>query len=369
MNQHAVAYQVLSSIEGFGLITTRKLLEIAGSVDCLLHEVEHFNEFSPSTRKKLIETRDNQALWEQAKRQLDDASNQGIEIITLEDDDYPPLLRHCADAPLVLFYKGVREALSSSHILSIVGTRNATSYGRFAVAKLIEGLQQKIPDLVIVSGLAFGIDIAAHRTAIDLGLNTIAVMAYGHDHIYPREHKKEALDIVAHGGMLSEYLPSTPVERHRFVARNRIVAGMTAATLVVESAMKGGALITAAMALDYNKEVFALPGRITDRYSQGCNNLIAQGNARAIISSDDIIDALGWDTKKGKLVQQTLSSDIELPDDPILRIIADHEAILFNDLLLKSDLQASQLSSHLFDLELEGFIETLPGGRYTLAFR
>ena len=168
-------------------------------------------------------------------------------------------------------------------MLSVVGTRNASSYGRFAVTKLLEGLAQKVPDLVVVSGLALGIDITAHRSALELGLGTIAVMAYGHHFVYPYEHRKEAEQIVQKGIMLSEYPPDTPVERHRFVARNRIVAGLSLGTVVIESAQKGGALLTASMATDYNREVFALPGRITDKYSAGCNKMISSSQALSLI--------------------------------------------------------------------------------------
>lgn len=369
MNSLAPYFFVLSNIEGFGKVTTRKLLERVGSVEKLFLEAEHLNEFSPATRKKLIEAREDRSLWDEANKTLSRAEEEGIAILSIHDEAYPSLLKGCADAPLLLFLKGKSEQLLSPHILSIVGTRNATSYGRFAVAKLLEGLAKKVPDLVVASGLAFGIDIAAHETALELGLGTIAVIAYGHHHIYPYEHRKQAERIAEEGVMLSEYTPETPVERHRFVARNRIVAGLASATIVVESALKGGALITATMAADYNREVFALPGRITDRYSMGCNRLISSTRALAFTSENEIIEALGWHKAPSQLQQTTLASSQPLPEDPILQIIAKEESVLFDELLRACDLRASELSSKLFDLELDGYIESLPGGRYTLAFR
>lgn len=369
MNEKAPFYYVLSSIEGFGKVTTRKLLEKVGSVKRLFTEAESLNELSPAIRRKLLEARENPPLWEEANRVLSLAEEEGISIITIEDPNYPMLLKECADAPLILYLKGNIEQLQQPHMLSVVGTRNASSYGRFAVTKLLEGLAQKVPDLVVVSGLALGIDITAHRSALELGLGTIAVMAYGHHFVYPYEHRKDAEQIVQKGIMLSEYPPDTQIERHRFVARNRIVAGLSLGTVVIESAQKGGALLTASMATDYNREVFALPGRITDKYSAGCNKMISSSQALAFTSEKEIIEALGWQNTPSTLQQTTLASSQPLPEDPILQLIAKEESMLFDELLLKSDLRASDLSSKLFDLELEGYIESLPGGRYTLAFR
>lgn len=370
MHKLAPYYYILENIEGFGKVTIRKILEKVGSVETLFDSPESLNELSPQARGKLVAAKNDKKLWKETTallRQIED--REGIEIICIDDEHYPKSLLGCADAPLILFLRGKKNLLNSPHLISIVGTRNASSYGRFAVAKLVETFAEKVPDIVIVSGLAMGIDIAAHRAALELNLGTIAVMAYGHHFIYPQEHRKEYLQMQEKGLLLSEYIPSTPIERHRFVARNRIVAGLSSATVVIESALKGGALLTASMAIDYDRDLFALPGRITDRYSMGCNRLIADLKAQPFTSAEDIIEALGWGEPISSMHQTSLIESQELPDDPILQIIAREEAILFNDLLLKTNLRSSELSSKLFDLELDGYIESLPGGRYTLAFR
>lgn len=369
-----VYYYVLSNIEGLGLASARRLLEIAGDIETLFEEAEKFNEFSASARRKLIETRSNKPLWDEASATLAHAKEKGITLVTFDNDTlYPQLLKQCIDAPLLLFAQGQVGYLSSPHNISIVGTRNASSYGRFAVAKTIEAIALKVPDAVIVSGLAFGIDVAAHEAAMEQNLGTIAVMAYGHNFIYPTEHRKIAQRIIEKGVMLSEYPPKTSIERHRFVARNRIVAGISSATVVIESAQKGGALLTANMALGYNRDVFALPGRITDRYSAGCNNLIEQNKAQLFTNSETLLESLGWNNINTSTSvagsQPSLLTNQQIPNDPILQIIAKHEAILINDLLPLCNLTYSQLTAKLFDLELDGYIETLPGGKITLAFR
>lgn len=370
MNREACYLYVLTRLEGFGILTARRLLEIAGSAVTLFEQAEAQNELSPNIRRKLLQARDNAALWKHAERVLQEAEEKGLHVVTLYDEAFCPLLAECVDAPPLFFYKGSLSALTSEHKISVVGTRSATPYGRHAVAKVVEELGKAVPDLVIVSGLAFGIDIAAHRAALDADIPTIGVMAYGHDNIYPREHRKEVEAMAERGGLLSEYEPKTAIERHRFVARNRIIAGLSPATIVFESAIRGGALLTASMASDYNREVLALPGRVTDRFSSGCNTMIARMQARAFTSPSEVLEILGWEeVPKAPQVQQPLAIASELPDDPILRIIAAEEAILFHDLLLKTDLAPSELQVKLVDLELEGCIEALPGGKYTLAFR
>lgn len=368
--RETLLYHLLYTHTKFKPALARKLLELAGgSVERLFFEAERFNEFPSRTRAELVALREDKERWEKAEAELKEAEDMGISLISIGDKSYPPLLKQCIDAPFLLFYQGSLGLDKIEHAVSVVGTRNATSYGRFATERIIEDLYAIVPDLVVVSGLAFGIDVTAHRTALKLGIPTIAVMAFGHKHMYPYEHRKVAAEIVENGGMLSEYTPNTGILRHQFLARNRIIAGMTQATILIESAIKGGGLTTAAIAIDYNRELVVVPGRINDRYSAGCNHLIGSSQGSIYTSASDLVTSLQWNCTGSESRQHTLATYQKLPDDPVLQIIAQHEAILFNDLLIASDMQASTLSAKLFDLELDGFIEMLPGGRYTLAFR
>ncbi|MBB6276438.1 DNA-processing protein DprA [Porphyromonas circumdentaria] len=370
MIQRASYLLALSRLEGMGCITMRRLLEAIPSIEDIFSYPESLQPLFPQLYRRFATQLSDPDLLAKAQRELEATRSKGIEIITLEDDQYPQLLSECIDAPPLLFYKGKMEALQTPYKLSIVGTRKATPYGRKVVAELIGQLATQIPNLAIVSGLAYGIDIAAHRAALENHLPTIAVLAHGLDRIYPAQHRKEAIEILQKGGLLTEYPLGSSIERYQFVGRNRIVAGLSSATLVVESALRGGALLTASMATDYDREVFAIPGRLSDQYSKGCNQIIARQQAQAISSAEDIIHYLGWNpstTKAIKEKQASLFLDIELPNNPILQLLQKEETIHFNELIARLNLSPSELANKLFDLEMDGLITTLPGGKYSLA--
>lgn len=358
----------LSLIDGMGSLTQRRLIEACGSAQKLFAEADTLPQLTPKARQLLCREAQSGALLKRAQTILEREANAGNQVISLFDESYPKLLYHAADAPVVLFYRGNAEALAAKHMLAIVGTRNATRYGKAVVPKIIQTLHRLVPDIVIVSGLAFGIDICAGRTALEEGIPTIAVLASGLDYIYPREHLKEARQMTELGGLLSEHPLGTGIERHQFVARNRIIAGLCPATLVIESALHGGALLTASMAIDYDRDVFAVPGRLTDPYSQGCNRLIASEKAATFYSAEDLVDALGWSVQSQKS-EQTLFPERTLPDDPIINLLRKADTMHFNEIILALKCSPAELSGRLFDLELDGYIEAIPGGRYAIALK
>ncbi len=359
----------LSRLEGMGCITMRRLLEAISSVEEIFCNPDVIRPLFPHLHRRFAPQLSDFSIVEKAEEEIEKALSKGIDVLTLEDDLYPSLLAECIDAPSIIFYKGNRDDLQAPRKLSIVGTRKATSYGRKVVAELIEQLASLQPDLTIVSGLAYGIDIAAHRAALECGLPTLAVLAHGLDRIYPAQHRKEAVEMLQQGGLLTEYPLGSSIERYQFVGRNRIVAGISSATLVVESALRGGALLTASMATDYNREVLAIPGRLDDQYSKGCNLIITRQQAQAISSAEDIINYLGWGlpaTKKED-TPPTLFTDMALPNDPILHILQQEGCVHFNELITRLHLSPSELASQLFELEMDGYISTLPGGKYSLS--
>lgn len=305
---------------------------------------------------------------ERAKAELDFCQQNNIRILCLNDEAYPARLRECADPPLALFYKGTAD-LNMRHIVSIVGTRRITKYGEDLCRHLCQDLSRLVPDALIVSGLAYGVDINAHRGALEEGLQTIGVLAHGLDRIYPPMHRQTAELMTTHGGLLTEYAQTTVPDKGNFVQRNRIVAGMADATIVVESAGKGGALITAQLAQDYNRDVFAFPGRTTDKYSEGCNALIRDNRAALITSAEDAVLALGWTTQeaiKGTPVQQELFPDLTPEERTVTELLSNAEALTISHMSRMGSLTFSQLNTILLSLEMRGLVRAMPGGLYRL---
>ncbi|MFC2648437.1 DNA-processing protein DprA [Porphyromonas endodontalis] len=356
----------LSRIEGVGAITLRRILDAVDDVCDIFSNPVILEGVAPALYRRVVSHLSLSELLESAKREVEEAKRKHIDTFGLGDVDYPQLLAECADPPPAFFYFGNRDALHSPHCISVVGTRRASRYGLKAVEVLLEDLANKLPDLVVISGLAFGIDVKAHKVALDLGIPTIGVLAHGLDRIYPAAHRNIAIEMVKKGGLLSEYSWGSKVERHHFVGRNRIVAGLSHATLVVESADRGGSLLTSAMASGYGREVFAVPGRITDSTSVGCNRIIASMQAIPAVNADSIISVLGWGKSNGGEEESSSSLFVpqDLPDDPVLRLIVEEETIHFNDLLMRLGMSAAELSNKLFTLEFDGFIKPLPGGLY-----
>lgn len=301
---------------------------------------------------------------DEAKRQIDLAKEQNIEIITYDEPGYPSLLKHCIDSPVVLYKKGNSD-LNSNRIISIVGTRNATSYGRLMCETIIEGLIDHQP--IIVSGLAYGIDISAHRAALKNDLKTIAVLGHGFDHLYPELHRKDARNIKDHGALLTEFPMGGRFDKENFPKRNRIIAGISEATIVIESAEKGGAIITCELANSYDREVMALPGDINKPWSAGCNQLIKKQIAGILTRAEDIVTYLGWaDENRSAIRQQTLFAQLSEEESLALSILQRRGVIMLEAIEQELDVPLGAASTILLELECKGFIEALPGNRYQL---
>ena len=283
----------LTLCTGIGALTAQRLVQMAGSAAAVFSRREELARTCPDIQPAALKALDTPGIFARAEQELDFADKHGIACLTLQDDRYPTRLRQCEDAPLFLFYSGTGN-LNSLRVVSMVGTRNATDYGRQWCNSFIRDLATLCPDLLVVSGLAYGIDIASHRAALAHHVPTVAVLAHGLDRIYPAIHRKTATEMLAQGGLLTEFLTGTDPERYNFLSRNRLVAGLSQGTIVVESGIKGGSLVTADIAASYNKELFALPGPIDSPASEGTNMLIRTNQAILYQSVEDIAHALNW---------------------------------------------------------------------------
>ncbi len=305
---------------------------------------------------------------QRAERELLFMAKHNIRTYCFTDDDYPYRLQNCADAPFLLFGKGNIE-VNGKHMLSVVGTRQPTDRGREICHRLILDLAERVPDLTIVSGLAYGIDVCAHRAALEAGIPTIIIPGHGLDRIYPAMHRQTAIQALEKGGILTEFLSETTPDRQNFVARNRIVAGMSDATLVIESKAKGGSLITADMAFGYARDVFAVPGRVNDEQSAGCNGLIKQQKAAMIECADDIIQAMQWETKdeagKAKVVQTVIFDNLSPVEERLLGLLRQEpDGLHVNLLVMETGLPYAEVTTTLLTMEMAGMVRSLPGSIY-----
>lgn len=310
-----------------------------------------------------------------AVKQFDQFSEQEAEIkflqqyeinpLFLKDPDYPQRLLHCYDPPTLLFFKGNAD-LNASKIISIIGTRSNSEYGKQLVHTILEELAPHRP--LIVSGLAFGVDAIAHKQSLKLQLPTVGVLAHGLDTIYPSQHTSLAKEMIqAGGGLLTEFHSATKPDRHNFPTRNRIVAGMCDATVVIETAIKGGSMITANLALGYNRDVFAVPGRCTDARSEGCNLLILQNKAQLIRNGKDIAAAMGWESlKKPAIVQRELFIDLTPEERQVVQLLQGKEHLHIDEINLGCGLNSSAVAAALLSLELQGVVQSLPGKLFAL---
>jgi DNA processing protein len=301
-----------------------------------------------------------------AERELDFADKNKIRIFTMLDSDYPKRLKECPDAPATFYYRG-NANLDAEKIISIVGTRKITDYGRKITETFIAELSEMFPNILIVSGLAYGVDVCAHRNALKNNLFTVGVLAHGLDRIYPVAHRNIAVEMLNKGGLLTDFMSGTNPERENFLRRNRLIAGLADATIIVESAKKGGALVTADIAFSYGRDVFAFPGRITDTFSEGCNQLINMNKAGLISSAKDLMTALCWHETNKKTPQQQVLPFSEKPDHPIIKWLAEKGEFQINELAAETGTPINKLMQTLFELELEGHIKALPGGIYKLS--
>lgn len=365
MNKEPLLYQLaLTMIPDIGAITARKLIAYVGSPEGVFNEKPATLRSIPGIGPYLERQIKSQDFVAEAEKEIILMEKYKVNYSYYQDPDYPWRLKNCDDGPLLLFYKGSPD-FGRTRLLSIVGTRNASSYGREICGNIISELAIKYPDLVIVSGLAYGIDITAHRAALEYGLDTFAVLAHGLNTIYPSSHADIAMRILKQGALLSDFHSTVKPERNNFLRRNRIIAGLSEATLVIESGEKGGALITAEIASSYNREVFAVPGRATDTYSKGCNRLIQRNIAALVESASDIENLLNWEsTKPLRDPQITISAYLTEEEKLIIQTINKEPGIGQEILSIRCGIPIHKLLGTLLKMELNNWISVLPGNQY-----
>ena len=364
----------LTRMTGFNLQTALLLYQELGSGKAVYEHRADVGDVLPDCSPHLVESLRN---WDDALKRADVemefVTKHNIQALTMNDEDYPARLRDCPDAPIVVFYKGNAD-LNQSRIVDIVGTRHCTAYGQDLVRRFVSRLRELCPDVLIVSGLAYGVDICAHREALAVGYDTVGVLAHGLDQIYPARHRETAAAMVSHGGLLTEYMTQTEPLANNFRQRNRIVAGMSDATVVVESAYKGGALITARIAQDYGRDVLAFPGPVGAQYSEGCNNLIRDNKAGLITSADDFVAAVGWHTTAQRQkaeaagIERDLFPALTAEEQTVVDKLRQTNDLQLNVLSVRTNIPIGQLTALLFELELKGVVKPLAGGTYHLIF-
>lgn len=354
----------LQKVEGVGDIIAKKLLAHCGNAEEVFKTKPSKLAAIDGIGTYLLRNLKSKSIFRQAESELEFIQSNPINCTYFLDGNYPEKLRHCVDGPVLLFTSG-NISLENRKIISIVGTRQITSYGIDCCKNLIADLAPLNP--IIVSGFAFGVDIIAHQAAMEHGLQTIGVLAHGLNQVYPKAHKRYVSRMEQHGGFMTEFWSSSNPERENFVKRNRIVAGISEATVVIESADKGGSLITANMANDYNREVFAVPGRISDKYSQGCNNLIKSQRANLLTGAADLIYLLNWDLETesspnaAKPIQKQLFVSLDQTEQQVYAFLQQNGKELLDTIALQCEIPIHQLAGILLNMELKSVIRPLPG--------
>jgi len=367
MENYTVLHKLgLALVTGVGSTLARNLIRSTGSVSAIFEEKTGNLLKIPGIGKKIAANLKQTGILNRAEEEVRFMKNNHIKMVFFQDPEYPDQLRHCPDAPLVLFYKGTLP-ITMQKSISIIGTRNPSQRGRQLTSTWISELAQSIPDLYIISGLAYGIDITAHEAALANKLPTLAVLGHGFHTIYPSLHRSTAERIEHQGALVTDFFSYNKLEPKNFIRRNRIIAGLTQATLVIESSLKGGAMATAEMANSYNREVLSVPGRPSDLTSIGCNYLIRTNQAALVNTSSDISFLMGWNNainKKGK--PQKSTQDLSLLSDfqrKILDLIRKDE-LNINELGMLLQAHPARLTGDLLTLEFSGLIQAIPGGRF-----
>ena len=384
----------LSRMGYHNIVALRELYDAWGSMADIVKQHAHPERLAHNMPERLLAAfAHTDEHLKRADEEMRFAQDNNISIITLADEVYPQRLKACFDAPLALFFKG-NANLNAKHCISIVGTRKATPYAADCIAQLTARLKQLCPDILIVSGLAYGVDIMAHRQAIDHALPTVAVLAHGLDTLYPARHRKEAMLMMQNGGLLTEYFSQSKIDKRNFLQRNRIVAGMSAATLLVESAEHGGGLVTCRLAQSYQHDVFAIPGSINSPYSVGCNRLIRDNVAGLVTSAEDILKAMAWEedmkqtvatngaSSMGSSSKQSSSigssvnsvsgvgaasaSTAQVPNGAqgVLDVLTKENDLHIDIIATRAGLPVNKVLALLFQLEMSGMVSSLSGGRY-----
>lgn len=364
--QKELLYQVaLTLVPNIGDVNAKALVNYFGSAEAVFHaskkilgEIEGIGTIRASSIKNFKD-------FSRAEEEIGFFKKYKITPLFITDKNYPRRLLNCYDSPMLLYYKGNAD-LNASRMIAIVGTRNHDDYGKKMCEKLVEELANE--EIIIVSGLAFGIDTIAHKTSLKHNIPTIGVLAHGLDRVYPPQNSTMAKQMIGCGGLLTEFRSNTNPDKQNFPGRNRIVAGMTDATIVIESGIKGGSLITAELANGYNKDIFAFPGRVDDSKSEGCNYLIKNNKAALITGANDLLENMGW--KKNKKIapktQRQLFIELTADEKLIVDILKSEEQMQIDELYFKSKLSSSEVAQALLMLEMQGVVSSLPGKIYKL---
>ena len=363
--ENELVYQIaLTQVTGIGSVQAKLLTEHFGSATAIfkankhtLAAIEGFGEIKAAAIKKFYG-------FAAINDEIAFCEKHNISILFLTDAAYPKRLLNCYDAPTILYYKGNAD-LNVSRIISIIGTRVNTDYGKQITELIVKELQGQ--NVMVVSGMAFGIDCIAHKAALHNSLSTVGVLAHGLDMIYPAQHKTLATEMLQQGGLLTEYPRLTPPDKHNFPRRNRIVAGMADGTIVVETASRGGSMITAEIAYNYNRDLFAIPGKLTDLKSAGCLKLIQQNKAAIFTTTQNMMEVLGWTQKKVNAnKQRELFIELTADEQNLVAILQTKETVHIDELYLKSGLSSSSVAAAMLNMELQNVIICMPGKVYRL---
>ena len=355
----------LQKVKGVGDITAKKLLKHFGSAQKIFEAAQENAISIPDIGTYIINQLKNFSAFDLAEKELKYIEKEHIHPVSIFDDEYPRQLFHSPDGPILYFTKG-KVNLNNKKTLSIVGTRNITPYGKRMIEEIMEDLAPYQP--VIISGLAYGVDITAHTEALKKGLDTIGVLGHGFQRIYPSLHKKIADKMLSQGGLITEFWHSDPVDRNNFLQRNRIIAGISQATLIIESGEKGGSLVTADIANSYNRDVFAVPGRASDVFSKGCNNLIKNNQAQLITSGKEIIEYLQWETQKNtkENKQLNLFVDLSSEEQKIFDFLQEKGKTGLDEIAFSTGFPVSKTAQLLLQMELNNVIQSLAGKQFEI---
>ncbi len=366
MNQPDLKYKIaLSLVKGLGPVLIRNIVAYLGDVEAVFKEKSSVLAKIPGVGPKQASIISKSNVLDRAEQEINFIEKNNLKVAFFLDESFPVRLNQCEDAPVLIYYKG-NHSLDSNKMLSVVGTRNVTENGKDNCRNLIKDIAQYYPNVTIVSGLAYGVDISAHRAALEYNLPTIAVLAHGLDRVYPRLHQDVAHKLLDNGALLTEFISGTNPDRQNFVKRNRIIAGLSDATLVVESAQKGGSLITAHLAQSYNRDVLAFPGRTDDEFAKGCNKLIKTNVAALVEGIDDVEYALGWERIQGNTNAKQLSM-FTMPEGDagcVYNMLRQEKEATLNLVSLKTGFPVNKISSLMLQLEFDGLVKSLPGNVY-----
>lgn len=362
----------LTRVSNFNFQTALALYRQLGCARAVYEHRNDIGDVLPECSPRLVEALKN---WDEPLRrteaEMDFMARHGVEALAMDNERYPIRLKECQDAPLVIYYKGTAD-LNRRRVIDVVGTRHCTQYGQDLIRRFMAELKELCPEVLVVSGLAYGVDINAHRQALANGLETVAVLAHGLDYLYPPRHRDTAVEMLAQGGLVTEFMSGTNADKVNFVRRNRIVAGMADATILVESAVKGGGLITASIARGYNRDVFAFPGAVGATYSEGCNQLIRDNGAALITGAEDFVKAMRWEddallSKAHKAgIERQLFPELDDDEQLIVKQLGKNNDLQINILTVKTGLPINRLTALLFQLEMKGVVKPLAGGMYHL---